>query len=97
MRSPGLDAGGRASQNLSIFRIISPSLANCAAVRGRPGAEIQNLSESIRLAVFDHVRPCILIVHRASCANFLYDPWDLSLFGWERGYSLERADPGRRA
>ena len=53
-----------------------------------------NLSESVRLAVFGHVRSCILIAHRASRA-ILYDPRDLSL-GCQCGCSLERADPGRR-
>ena len=47
---------GRATRNLPRFRTISLSSVVCAAARSRPGAEIQNHSESIRLAVFGHVR-----------------------------------------
>ena len=84
--------GGRATRNLPRFRTISLSSAVCAAARCRPGAEIQNLSESIRLAIFGHVRSYILMVRRDSRA-VLYVPCDLSLFACRRGYSEERIDP----
>ena len=82
----------------AVFRVIFLSLAVCAATRCRPAAEIQNLPESIgsiKMAVFGHVRSCILIVHRASRA-ILYDPRDLFLFGYQCGCPLERTDPGRK-
>ena len=84
------------TKKLPRFRAISLSSAVCAAARCRPVAEIQNLSESIGLAVFGHVRSCILIVRRDSRA-ILYVPRDLSLFGCRRGCSEERVDPGRRS
>ena len=67
-------------------------LAVCAAARCRLGTGIQNLSESIKLAVFGHVRSYILIIRRDSRA-ILYIPRDLSLFGCRRGCSEERVGP----
>ena len=76
---------GRAIRNLSRFRTISLSSASAVwAARCRPGAEIQNLSESIRLAVFGHVRSCMWIVCRESRA-IVHVPRELSLFGCWRG------------
>ena len=68
-----------------ISREFDPSLVSavCAAARGRPRAEIQNLSGSIRLPVFGHVRSYIAIVRRDSRA-ISYVPRDLSLFGCRR-------------
>ena len=58
----------------------SPEIsAVCAAARCRPGAEIQNLSESIRLAVFGHARSYILIIRRDSRAILLFRVIYLSL------------------
>ena len=85
--------GGRATRNLPRFRIISLSSAVCTAAWCRPGAEIQNLPESIELVVFGHVRS--LIVRRHSRA-ILYGPRDLSLLVCRRGCSEERVDIGRR-
>ena len=60
-----------------------------------PVLPLQNLSESIRLVIFDHVRSYILIIRRISHA-ILYIPRNLSFFGCRRGYIEERVDPGRR-
>ena len=86
---------GRDPKSSEISNHFSLSSAVCAAARCRSGAEIQNLSESIRLVVFGHVRSYILIVRRDSCA-ILYIPRDLCCFGCRNGCSEERVDPGRR-
>ena len=83
---------GGAIRILPRFRIVSLSSAVCAAVRYRSGAEIQNLSESIRLVVFSHVQSYILIIRRDSRA-ILNAPRDLSLFEYRRSCSEERVDP----
>ena len=65
MPCPGLDAGA-ARPKISRDFDISLSLVVCAMAQGNSGAEIQNLSESIRSVVFDHVVSYILIIHRIS-------------------------------
>ena len=74
---------GRTARNLPRFRMISLSSAVCVAARCRAGAEIQNLSESLRLAVFDHERSYILI-DRGDSRAILYIPRDLFLFDYQR-------------
>ena len=92
----GLDAGAARPEISRDFEInTSLSSAVCAAARSRAGAEIQNLAESNRLAVFGHVTSSyILIVGRDSRA-LLYIPCDLSLFGCRRGCSEEHVDSGK--
>ena len=53
------------SPEISNIALVS---AVCVATRRKSGAEIQNLSESIRLVVFDHVRSYIWIIRRDSRA-----------------------------
>ena len=73
----GLDAEAAQPE---IFPDFGLSLSlRFAAVPYRPGAEIYNLSESIYLVVFGHVRSYILIICRDSRA-ILDIPRDLSLF-----------------
>ena len=80
-RKDRVGCGCRVIRNLMRFRINSLSSAICVAVRYNSEAEIQNLSESIRLIVFDYVRSYILIIYRDSYA-ILYISHDLSLIDY---------------